>query len=286
MENGEQDMDTLQRIQTQEDELTSLLVRVMEAPLDPLSRSVSHMDRRLQVVEDMCRETQERDLPSVQAEIRKNGDELRKFKANLAAIRGDVEEMLITQIAVLQQDLTELRRVHGEFGERLGELQIGQATQGQVLEESFNQYGSLLKQSAEDLSNIGHFAQVAASESGKAVIGIASSHENLSTTLKSFNSEAHLESDRREKSASDHYALLRQTTAQIGGLAPALERQVSGLNEAFERRMAEFQADFGVARTADLAQLKQIMHQRVVWLSVVCGLSVACTGWFVGRSYW
>jgi hypothetical protein len=283
MENGEQDIDTLQRIQAQEDELTSLLIRVMEAPLAPLKGSFSELDRRLRDVEEICRETRELDLPSVQAEIRKNGEELRKFKTNLAAIRDDVEEMLSTRIAVLQQELTEL---HGDFGKRLGELQIGQASQNQVLEESFNQYGSALKQSAEEVCKVRHFAQVAALESGKAAIGIVSSHENLSATLKNLNSEAHLESDRREKSASDHYALLLQTTAQVGGLAPTVERRVSEIKEAVQREMAEFQTNFAVARAAELAQLKLTMHQRVLWLSVVCGLSVACTAWLVGRSFW
>lgn len=303
-------------IDEQEKELKQLLARVMKEPLDPVVERIDSLSQRLEMVEKQCQETQDDHIPALGRVLKAQADETRKRLESLRDDLGeDIEELLSSTLAQLSQDFALLREEQGQSREALAQLSEEQAMRGRAAEAAlerqrmqFEQSGvrlvdelrqgmdksevlakdlGLLRQEQERshesmillhsehaargqaqsealkqcdiaLKNVLVHLDAVGLQAKAAVDGSAKILSTLDTGFKSNGAMLERQSTQLEQSSARLADELHQSTDRVDSLAPQVSQKVEGLGVVLQQRL-------------------QQMQQRVFWLTVVSGISLAGT---------
>lgn len=237
---------TAQQIEAQESELKELLARVMKDPLTPLTDQAAQLEKRLQSVELISKNIRDDTLPSVQNEIREQGEEIRKLKGLSNAITEGLAELLTARFASVQQEMTELLQGQTSAKDLLSEVQQEQTLLGKT----------------------------AALATDKVMSSIGESREHLGKNLEGAKAEARDGDKLIGEGISAITDDLRKTATQVIDLASALPRCTDDLNSRLANGFATFERQAQIDRTG-LTEALDVMHKRFLWLSILCGLSCA-----------
>jgi hypothetical protein len=95
-------------IRREEDELSKLLSRVMEHPLEPLSGSLSKLERRVSDLDDAVRTVQEEGQRDIVSGIDRVEEALRDVKSNTDSFGGDLAQSAFVQSENLKTNVANL----------------------------------------------------------------------------------------------------------------------------------------------------------------------------------
>lgn len=257
IKNTNQTDDMTQQYSSQEVELKELLVRVMQDPLRPLMEQVKRLEKRLVEVEDNSKKIQDEGLRLVQNEIFDQGE----------TIKNTVVGLQDKIIKVLGEKLLS---VNGH----LIEFQQKQAIQGGVADDAFRRTDELLLKSLAEINEVNDLAKAAVNASERAVVRIDDSRTHSDKNFDMIQSDARLGVQQLGDGMAAISGGVGRTSAQLVDLIPTLTQRTDDLGIRLESGFASFRAQSERNR-AELVGTLQAIQKRFLWVSILCGFSLA-----------
>lgn len=218
------DAAAIQAIEQQERELSELLNRVMESPLAPLLKKMNDLQQRLEVVESVCNETKNSDIPAITATLFKQGEETKNRLSRMKqALGDDFEEIISLKLGLMPKDVAQLLQGQASIHEGLVILREESATQGKASSDALNRCDSSLKDVLVQLNAVGGYAKSAGEKSDKVLHALEERTEHISSRINSTALALDQHGSFLEKSSVKLSEGLSQTAHRLDSLAAQIE---------------------------------------------------------------